>query len=114
MIGLTRLAKPALGDTFVRSTTDGGKEEAIVVSILHYPNKVWRANLVTESGWDHLTDALEMCVESEWRPADWTVDPITGTYKPKDTCWDVEKSAWVKGEAKVAAPRPPAPTNLPT
>lgn len=109
MLGMTRLPKPKLGDTFVRTNHDGAHEESSVVGLTTWPNGSWKAIVLTESGWDHVTDALEMRNAGEWRPPSWTLEEAINAFHPPDVGWDDEKNAWA-----VIAKAPKAPTASPT
>ena len=121
MLGMTRITKPKLGDIFVRTNHDLAHEEAQVVGMTTWPGGQWKAIVLTESGWDHVTDALEFRSAGEWRPSDWTLEASINAYHPPGVRWDDEEGKWaLKDEAKAAkldapamkpasGPRPPAP-----
>lgn len=95
MQGFTRLDKPKLNDAFVRTNHDGARDEAIVTCVTTWPSGAWRATLTTESGWEYLSNAQEMRLESEWRPVGWELDATTRTYRPPGVRWDEETEAFV-------------------
>lgn len=117
MLGMTRIPKPKLGATLIRTNHDGANEEALVVGRTTWSNGSWRALVLTESGWDHVTDALEFRSAGEWRPTDWVLEPTINAFHPPDVRWDNEVDAWVpvtdSVKVKVKTPdagvRPPAP-----
>lgn len=118
MIGQTRIPKPKLNDVFVRSNHDGAKEESCIMSLVTYPSGSWRAVLVTEAGWDHVTDAMELRLESEWRPADWELDETTRAYRPRGLVWNDDVGAYVAlgadgKPAPAAKPAKPATSTRP-
>lgn len=118
MLGMTRLPKPKLMDTYVRANHDGAYEEASIVNITTWPGGSWKAILLSEAGWDHVTDALEFRSANEWRPGNWELEKAINAWHPPGVRWDDEECTWTDiGASKKAEAqgglrpgvRPPAP-----
>lgn len=71
------LARPTIGDVFVRQNLNGLMEEAAVQCIQYNdkaPSHAWQGVLVTKNGFEFVSGQVEHRNVHDWRPKHWVDD----------------------------------------